>query len=171
MTDIVKILTLFDFQLDAQNSYLFTYNTFIKILYMFRALPGSSSGSLRHNCIYAASGIVTVCRWLSCALVNWCLQRVMIPEVTYIQLWRRPAYDHTEYRRRYGQYIPQWDNYIPVFHRQLPTDIIWRNPGLSTETEKITRTLLALSRSIKPNLTSLHYEYVPTYCSLFIVNS
>ena len=28
-------LTLVNFQLDAQNSYLFTYNTFIKILYMF----------------------------------------------------------------------------------------------------------------------------------------
>jgi len=44
-----------DFQLDAQNSYLFTYNTFIKILYMFRALLRSSSGGLRRNCIYAAS--------------------------------------------------------------------------------------------------------------------
>jgi hypothetical protein len=54
-------ITLVDFQLDAQNSYLFTYNTLIKILYMFRALPCSSSG-LRRNCIYAASGIVTVCR-------------------------------------------------------------------------------------------------------------
>jgi hypothetical protein len=41
---------------------LFTYNTFIKILYMFRALPYSSSGGLRRNCKYAASGIVTVCR-------------------------------------------------------------------------------------------------------------
>jgi len=40
------------------NSYLFTYNTFIKILYMFRALPCSSSGGLHRNCIYAASGIV-----------------------------------------------------------------------------------------------------------------
>ena len=30
-------LTLVDLQLDAQNSYLFTYNTFIKILYMFLA--------------------------------------------------------------------------------------------------------------------------------------
>jgi len=49
------------FQLDAQNSYLFRYNTFIKILYMFRALPCSSSGGLRRYCIYAASGIVTVC--------------------------------------------------------------------------------------------------------------
>jgi hypothetical protein len=54
-------ITLVDLQLDAQNSYLFTYNTFIKIFYMFRALPCSSSGGLRRNCIYAASGIVTVC--------------------------------------------------------------------------------------------------------------
>jgi hypothetical protein len=55
-------LTLFDLQLDAQNFHLFTYNTFIKILYMFRALPCSSSGSLRRNCIYAASSIVTLCK-------------------------------------------------------------------------------------------------------------
>jgi len=56
-------ITLVDLQLDALNSCLFTYNTFIKILYMFRTLLWSSSGGLRHNCIYAASGIVTVCRW------------------------------------------------------------------------------------------------------------
>jgi len=61
---------LVDLQLDAQNSYLFTYDTFIKILYMFQALPYSSSGGLHRNCIYAASGIVTLCRWLSCALVK-----------------------------------------------------------------------------------------------------
>ena len=66
----IYFLTLVDFQLDAQNSYLFTYNTFIKILYMFRALPCSSSGGLRRNCIYAVCGIVTVCRWLSCAPVK-----------------------------------------------------------------------------------------------------
>jgi len=42
---------LVDLQLDAQNSYLFTYNTFIKILYMFRALLCSSSGGLRRNCV------------------------------------------------------------------------------------------------------------------------
>jgi hypothetical protein len=30
-----RSITLVDFQLDAQNSYLFLYNTFIKILYMF----------------------------------------------------------------------------------------------------------------------------------------
>jgi len=50
--------------------YLFTYNTFIKLLYMFRALPCSSSGGLRRDCIYAASGIVTVCRWLPCTPVE-----------------------------------------------------------------------------------------------------
>ena len=35
---------------------------------MFRALPCSSSGGLRRNCIYAASGIVTLCR--SCAPIK-----------------------------------------------------------------------------------------------------
>ena len=54
-----QLLTLVDL-IDAQNSYLFTYNTFIKILYMFRALSCSSSGGLRRNRIYAASGIVTL---------------------------------------------------------------------------------------------------------------
>ena len=57
-----RSITLVDLQLDAQNSCLFTYNTFIKILYMFRALPCPSSGGLRRNCIYTASGIVTLCR-------------------------------------------------------------------------------------------------------------
>ena len=55
-----RSITLIDFQLDAQNSYLFICNTFINILYMFQALPCSSSGGLRHNCIYAASGIITL---------------------------------------------------------------------------------------------------------------
>jgi len=48
----------------------FIYNTFFNILYMFRASPCSSSGGLRRNRIYAASGIVTLCRWLSCAPVK-----------------------------------------------------------------------------------------------------
>jgi len=52
--------TFVHFQLGAQNSCLFTYNTFIKILYMFRALPCSSSGGLRRNYIYAPSGIVII---------------------------------------------------------------------------------------------------------------
>jgi hypothetical protein len=47
-----RIIILVDFQLDAQNSHLFTYNTFIKILYMFRALPCSSSGGLRPEAAY-----------------------------------------------------------------------------------------------------------------------
>jgi len=38
-----RSITFVDLQLDAQNSYLFKYNTFIKILYMFRALPSSFS--------------------------------------------------------------------------------------------------------------------------------
>jgi len=92
-------ITLIDFQLDVQNSYLFIYNTFIKIIYVFRALPCSSVGGLRHNCIHAASGIVTLCRRLSCALVkkelqssfltgalDGHLQRVTMPEAACIQL-------------------------------------------------------------------------------------
>jgi len=79
-------ITLVDLQLDAQNSYLFTYNIFIKILYMFQALPCSSSGGLRHNCIYAASGILTGAQ-------DSHLQRVTIPEGAYIQLRRRPPED------------------------------------------------------------------------------
>ena len=60
--DVEPTTSFVKLKLDAQNSYLFIYNTFIKTLYMFRALPCSSSGGLRRNCIYAASGIVTVCR-------------------------------------------------------------------------------------------------------------
>jgi hypothetical protein len=53
---------LVDIQLDAPNSYLFIHNIFIKIFYMFRPLTCSSAGGLRCKCIYAASGIVTLCR-------------------------------------------------------------------------------------------------------------
>ena len=104
-SQICLSLTLVDLQLDEQNSCLFTCNTFIKILYMFRALPCSSSGGLRRNCIYAASVIVTLCRWLSCAPVkkeassfvtdaqDSHLQTVTIPEAAYIQLRRIPPED------------------------------------------------------------------------------
>jgi len=54
-----RSITLVDLQPDAQNSYLFTYNNLLKSS-VFRALPCSSSGGLRRNCIYAASGIVTL---------------------------------------------------------------------------------------------------------------
>ena len=67
-------ITLVDFQLDAQNSYLFTYNTFIKILYMFRALPCSSSGGLRRNC---RDSFLTGAQ-------DSHLQRVTIPDAAYI---------------------------------------------------------------------------------------
>jgi hypothetical protein len=78
----IHFFTLVDLQLDAQNSCLFTYNTFIKILYMFRALPCSSSGGLRRNCIYVASGIVTLCRWLSCAPVKKVLEQFFLNRCT-----------------------------------------------------------------------------------------
>jgi hypothetical protein len=89
-------LTLVDLQLDTQNSYLFTCNTFIKILYMYQALPCSSSGSLCHNCVHAHSGIVTLCR--DCLVHRLTgtkdshLQRV-IPEAAYIQLQCKPPED------------------------------------------------------------------------------
>ena len=88
-------ITLVDLQLDAQNSYLFTYNTFIKILYMFRALLCSSSGGEPRNCIYAASGIVTQSHRSSflTGAHDSHLQRVAIPEAAYIQLRRRPFED------------------------------------------------------------------------------
>jgi hypothetical protein len=55
LTVLHRSITLVNFQFDAQNSYLFIHNTFIKILYMFRALPCSSSGGLRRNCIRVLS--------------------------------------------------------------------------------------------------------------------
>jgi len=64
-TSYKSLTALVDFQLDAQNSYLVMCNIFIKILYIFRALLCSTSGGLRRNCMYAASGIFTFCKWLS----------------------------------------------------------------------------------------------------------
>jgi hypothetical protein len=57
---VYRSITLVDFQLDAQNSYLFIYNTFIKILYMFRELPCSSSGGLRRNCIHDRKNLAII---------------------------------------------------------------------------------------------------------------
>ena len=56
---------------------------------MFGALPCSSSGGLRRNCIYVASGIPTV---LTGAQDSH-LQRVTIPEAAYVHLRRRPPED------------------------------------------------------------------------------
>ena len=90
--------TLADFQLDAQNSYLFVYNTFIKILYMFRALPCSSSGGLCRNCIYAASAGDCPVHPLSknpflTGAQDSHLETVTISEAAYIPLRRRPPED------------------------------------------------------------------------------
>jgi len=72
---------------------------------MFRALPCSSSEGLYRNCIYAASGIVTLCRWLSFAPVtkqgssfltgaqDSHSQTVTMLEAAYIQLRYRPPED------------------------------------------------------------------------------
>jgi len=97
--------TLVDFQLDAQNSYLFTYNTFIKILYMFRALFCSSSGGLCRNCIYMQPLVSSLsvgdclvhrfrknCSFLTGAQDSH-LQRLTIPEAAYIKLRRGPPED------------------------------------------------------------------------------
>jgi hypothetical protein len=43
-----RSITLVDFQLDAQNSYLFTYNTFIKILYMLTWICLTRGGYALH---------------------------------------------------------------------------------------------------------------------------
>jgi hypothetical protein len=54
---------------------------------MFRALPCLSSGGLRRNCMYAASGSFLI------GAQDSHLQRVTIPEAAYIQLRHRPPDD------------------------------------------------------------------------------
>jgi hypothetical protein len=96
-----RSITLVNFQLDAQNSYLFTCDTFIKILYMFRALPCSSSGDLIISMQYLISslsaGDCLVHRLRKSSFLTGeqdsHLQRVTIPEAAYIQLRRRPPED------------------------------------------------------------------------------
>ena len=97
---VYRSITLVNFQLDAQNSYLFIYNTFVKILYMFRALPCSSSGrlilSMQPLVLSLFAGDCPVHR-LRKFFLNRCkgshLRRVTIPEAAYIQLLRRPPED------------------------------------------------------------------------------
>jgi len=60
---------------------------------MFRALPCSSSGSLRRNCICAASGIVTPSSSFLTGAQDSHLQTVTIPAAAYVQLRRRPPED------------------------------------------------------------------------------
>ena len=75
------MIKLVNFQLDAQISNLFTYNAFIKILYMFRAVPCSSSGGLLRNCSFPTGA------------QDSHMQRVTILEAAYVQLRRRPTED------------------------------------------------------------------------------
>jgi hypothetical protein len=82
-------------------SYLFIYNTFIKILYMFRALPCSSSGglivSMQHLMPALSAGDCPVHRLRKGSFLTGAqdshLQRVTISDAAYIQLQRRPPED------------------------------------------------------------------------------
>ena len=56
-------MNLANFQLDAQNSFSFIYNTFIKIPYMFRAVRCSSSGGL---IVSMQPLISSLCKQVSC---------------------------------------------------------------------------------------------------------
>jgi hypothetical protein len=64
---------------------------------MFRALPCSSLGGLRRNCIYAgecpAHRLRKNCRSFLTGAQDSHLQRVTIPKAAYIQLRRRPPDD------------------------------------------------------------------------------
>jgi len=59
---------------------------------MFRAHSAHHQEVHDANCKYAASGIVTLCKWLSCATSTLAqdshLQRVTIPETAYLQFAR-----------------------------------------------------------------------------------
>jgi hypothetical protein len=88
---------LVELQLDAQNSYLFTYNAFIKILYIFRALPAHLQKV--YVVIVYMQPLVSSLSAGDC-LVHWLtgaqdshLQSLTIPEAAYIQLRRRPPQD------------------------------------------------------------------------------
>jgi hypothetical protein len=89
----VRLLPWFDLQLDALNSCLFTYNTFMKLLYMFRALTMPSSGGPRRNCICVASGIFSQRSPFLTGAQGSHLQRVTIPEAAHIQLRHGPPDD------------------------------------------------------------------------------
>ena len=66
----------------------------MKFLYMFRAHSAHHQEVNDANCTYAASGNVTLCKWLSCATAkepslavaqDSHLQRVTLPEAAYVQ--------------------------------------------------------------------------------------
>jgi len=55
---------------------------------MFRALPCSSAGGPLRDFIYAASGIVTFCMWLSCAPVKKELGSWPVHKTVTCREWR-----------------------------------------------------------------------------------
>jgi hypothetical protein len=67
----------------------------IKFLYMFRAQSANHQEVNNANCTYAASGIVTLCKWLSCTTAclvqslavaqDNLLSRVTIPEAASVK--------------------------------------------------------------------------------------
>jgi hypothetical protein len=79
-------VALVDSQLDAQNSYLFTFNTFIKILYIFEHYPAHLQE------VYVVIVHMQPLVSLTGAQDSH-LQRVTIPEAAYIQLRRIPPED------------------------------------------------------------------------------
>ena len=90
---IIKVsgtsVTLVNFQLDAQNFlFIYIYNTFIKILYMFRAVRCSSSGglilSVQHLVSSLSAGNCSVHRLAGAQDSH--LRRVTTPDAAYIQL-------------------------------------------------------------------------------------
>ena len=96
-------ITLVDLQLDAQNSCLFTYNTFIKILYMFEHYPAHLQ-EVYFVIVYVqplvsslSAGDYPVHRLRKSFILTGAqdthLQRVTIPEAACIELRRRPPED------------------------------------------------------------------------------
>ena len=69
-TNMLQRKFFYYYQLDTQISRSFTQITLIKLLYMFRAHSAQHQEVHDANFTYAASGIVTLCKWLSCATVR-----------------------------------------------------------------------------------------------------
>jgi hypothetical protein len=67
--------------------YLFIYNTFIKILYMFRALPCSSSGGLRRNCIYMQPVVSSLSAGEFCFVNSTCRCKLTFQISTILQIY------------------------------------------------------------------------------------
>jgi hypothetical protein len=77
----------FYYQLATQISCSFTQITLIKILYMFRTHSAHHQELHDANCTYAASGIVTLCKWLSCVTAEEVLPQRLHKTVTCKE-WR-----------------------------------------------------------------------------------